>query len=158
MIGRRLLGLPAVVALALVAATPASARDGSSSAASPSLYTRLGGYDFLARFVDTAFPRVAGHPQLRRLFQGHAQDSQVRQRQLIIDALCQASGGPCAYTGRNMKAVHTGLGITREDWAVFVGILAGTLDELKVTPAERKAFLDLLEQRFKPDVIGDRTQ
>src|SRR5262245_66109565 len=120
MIGRRLLGLPAVVALALVAATPASARDGSSSAASPSLYARLGGYDFLARFVDTAFPRVAGHPQLRRLFQGHSQDSQLRQRQLIIDALCQAAGGPCAYTGRPMRPVHAGLVIVAADWSAFI--------------------------------------
>ena len=106
--------------------------------------------------MDTAFPRVAGHPQLQRLFQGHAQDSQVRQRQLIIDALCQASGGPCAYTGRNMKAVHTGLGITRDDWTAFTGILGGTLQELKVQAAERKDFLDLLERRFRPDVIEAR--
>jgi hemoglobin len=118
-----------------------------------SLYARLGGYDFVARFVDTAFPRVASHRQLRRLFQGHSQDSQVRQRQLIVDALCQAAGGPCAYTGRAMKPVHTGLGITADDWTVFIGILSGTLEELKVAPLERKEFLDLLDQRFKAGVV-----
>jgi hemoglobin len=156
MTGHRFPRLLAAVAFTLAAATPALAQDRSGSASPPSLYARLGGYDFIARFVDTAFPRVAGHPQLRRLFQGHAQDSQVRQRQLIIDALCQASGGPCAYTGRNMKAVHTGLGITRDDWTAFIGILGGTLDELKVQAAERKDFLDLLERRFRPDVIEPR--
>jgi len=118
-----------------------------------SLYARLGGYDFVAKFVDTAFPRVASHPQLRRLFQGHSQDSQVRQRQLIVDALCQAAGGPCAYTGRAMKPVHTGLGITTADWVVFIGILTGALEELKVAPPERKEFLDLLDQRFKAGVV-----
>ena len=122
----------------------------------PALYTRLGGYDFIAKFVDTAFPRVATHPQLRRLFQGHARDSQVRQRQLIVDALCQATGGPCAYTGRPMKPVHAGLGITPADWSSFTAILGGALEELKVPLAERREFLDLLDQRFKPDVVEGR--
>ena len=143
---RRLAGQLAVAfALAGAIATPQT-----------TLYARLGGYDFIAKFVDTAFPKVASHPQLTRLFRGHSQDSQLRQRQLIVDALCQATGGPCIYTGRAMKPVHTGLGITPADWSVFVGILGGTLEELKVAPGERKEFLDLLEQRFKPDVVEAR--
>jgi hemoglobin len=132
-------------------AIQAAARDRTD--AQPSLYARVGGYDFVAKFVDTAFPRVAGHPQLRRLFQGHARDSQVRQRQLIVDALCQAAGGPCAYIGRPMRPVHEGLGITGADWTVFTGILGGALDELKVQPAEKREFLALLETRFRPDVV-----
>src|SRR5262249_11566909 len=64
--------------------------------------------------------------------------------------------GPCAYTGRPMKPVHTGLGITADDWSVFTSILSGTLEELKVQPTERKEFLDLLERRFKPDVVEIR--
>jgi hemoglobin len=138
----RLVGLVAMmIALGGATATP-----------QPKLYARLGGYDFIAKFVDTAFPKVAGHPQLR----GHSQDSQLRQRQLIVDALCQAAGGPCVYTGRAMKPVHTGLGITAADWSVFVGILSGTLEQLKVSPAERKEFLELLERRFRPDVVEAR--
>jgi hemoglobin len=147
--------LAAVVAL--VPAPPAGAGDAPRAASAPSsLYGRLGGYDFIARFVDTAFPRVGSHPQLRRLFQGHARDSQARQRQLIVDALCQATGGPCLYTGRGMKAVHTGLAITAEDWTVFKGILGGALDELKAAPAERQDFLRLIEERFRPDVVEER--
>jgi hemoglobin len=145
-----------IMAAAIVSATvlPGAAQDQSTTTPpARSLYARLGGYDFVAKFVDTAFPRVARHPQLRRLFQGHSQDSQMRQRQLIVDALCQAVGGPCAYTGRAMKSVHTGLGITADDWTVFIGILTGTLEELKVGPPERKEFLDLLDQRFKAGVV-----
>lgn len=151
--GRRLLALGGMAALAWFAAVPARSQDRPASSTTPTLYSRLGGYDGIAKFVDTAFPRVAGHPQLRRLFQGHARDSQVRQRQLILDALCQASGGPCAYIGRDMKPVHTGLGIASSDWSVFIGILGGTLDELKVSPVDRKEFLGLLESRFRPDVV-----
>ena len=153
MIRRLLLTLGGAAGVACVAAVPAHGQDRPASPTSPTLYSRLGGYDGIAKFVDTAFPRVATHAQLRRLFQGHARDSQVRQRQLIVDALCQACGGPCAYTGRAMKPVHTGLGITSSDWTVFIGILGGALEELKVSPSDRKEFLGLLERRFRPDVV-----
>lgn len=149
---RPLLALVAALALALVTDARAAANDPPPDA-SPSLYARLGGYDFIAKFVDRAFPRVASHPQLLRLFQGHARDSQLKQRQLIVNALGNAAGGPCLYTGRDMKPVHTGLGITSTDWTTFTGILSGALTELKVAPRERKDFLDLLEKRFRPDVV-----
>lgn len=139
--------------LALVPSGPAFAHAEQQARTAATLYERLGGYDFIAKLVDTAFPRVAGHPDLRRLFQGHSQDSQIRQRQLIIDALCQAAGGPCAYTGRPMQPVHTGLGITGADWKTFIGILSATLDELRVQAAERKDFLEMLERRFRPAVV-----
>ena len=30
--------------------------------------------------------------------------------------MCQLSGGPCVYIGRDMKASHAGLGITAAEW------------------------------------------
>jgi len=154
MMRRAFASLLVAVVVAGAGVRPAPGQDRAPSPApARSLYARLGGYDFVAKFVDTAFPRVASHPQLRRLFQGHSKDSQMRQRQLIVDALCQSAGGPCAYTGRAMKSVHSGLGITETDWTVFMSILTGALEELKVRPPERKEFLDLLEQRFKAGVV-----
>lgn len=154
--GRTLSTLFAGVLIAVALVSPVASQDRERTAPASNLYARLGGYDFIAKFVDTAFPRVAGHTQLSRLFQGHSKDSQLRQRQLIVDALCQATGGPCAYTGRAMKPVHAGLGITDADWAVFVGILKAALEELKVAPSEREDFLDLLVLRFRPDVVETR--
>lgn len=148
--GRTPLTLAAAAGLLLGAAAPAWPQ---SAAAPGTLYKRIGGYDFIAKFVDTAFPRVAMHPQLRRLFQGHSADSQLRQRQFIVEALCSGAGGPCIYVGRAMKPVHQGLGINRADWEVFIGILEMTLEELAVPPAERKDFLGLLNQRFRPDIV-----
>ena len=112
--GHRLGSLAGVLAAACAASVVVASQGAPAVVPPSSLYARLGGYDFIARFVDTAFPRVGSHPQLRRLFQGHSQESQLRQRQLIVDALCLASGGPCVYTGRGMRPVHTGLGITHQ--------------------------------------------
>lgn len=144
--------LPAAIAALLLAAAPFPAWPQEAGTTS-TLYKRLGGYDFIAKFVDTAFPRVAAHPQLRRLFQGHSADSQLRQRQFIVDALCSGAGGPCVYVGRPMKPVHAGLGITSADWTTFIGILEATLEDLAVPPPQRSDFLGLLNERFRPDVV-----
>jgi hemoglobin len=117
------------------------------------LYQRLGGYDAIAGFVDTAFPRVGAHPELAHLFRGHAQDSQLRQRQLIVDMLCEATGGPCVYIGRPMQPVHTGLGITSAQWQTFIGIISATASERGFGEAEKRKFLEIFATRFRPDVV-----
>ena len=123
------------------------------TSAAETLYQRLGGYDAIAGFVDTAFPRVAAHPQLNHLFRGHSRDSQFRQRQLIVDALCAAAGGPCVYIGRPMKPVHVGLGITEAEWKVFMGVIEKAAGERNFRDAERKEFLALFTERFRTDVV-----
>jgi hemoglobin len=142
---RTLFAAGAVAVGWLACALPALAAD--------TLYKRLGGYDAIAGFVDTAFPRVASNPQLTHLFRGHSIESQRRQRQLIVDALCEATGGPCLYTGRDMKPVHVGLGITGEQWNTFMSIISSAAAERKFGEAERKEFLALFAQRFRPDVV-----
>ena len=143
---RKQLGVLVVLALfmsVLHAAQPAG----------ETLYKRLGGYDAIAGFVDTAFPRVAMHPELSQFFRGHSHSSQLRQRQLIVDALCAATGGPCIYTGRDMKPLHDGLGITNAQWATFMTIISATATEKKLGDREKKEFLDLFATRFKPDIV-----
>ena len=125
----------------------------TAASAVPSLYAKLGGYDFLAQFVDTAFPRVAADPQLAHLFRGHSPDSQMRQRQLIVDALCHYTGGPCLYIGRDLTTVHQGLQITGEDWTAFVRVISSALEELDVPFDTRREFLQLFEERFRPTVV-----
>jgi hemoglobin len=119
----------------------------------PTLYQRIGGYDRIAALVDTAFPRVASHPELNHLFRGHALDTNIRQRQLIIDRLCHDSGGPCAYTGRPLRTVHTNLKISAAQWEVFIKIIGDALQELKFGDAERREFLELFRTRYRGETI-----
>ena len=102
-----------------------------------SLYSRLGGYDALAAVTDDFVGRLAGDKDLGKFFVGLSNDSKTKVRQHVIDFLCKATGGPCAYTGRDMKLVHTGLGITKAEWDASVKHLVATLDKFKV-PAKEK--------------------
>lgn len=102
-----------------------------------SLYTRLGGYDALAAVTDDFIGRLATDKSLGKFFVGLSNDSKTKVRQHVIDFLCKATGGPSAYTGRDMKLVHTGLFISKDEWDASVKHLIGTLDKFKV-PAKEK--------------------
>ncbi len=124
-----------------------------SQAAQPeSLYKRLGGYDAIAAVTDDFIGRLASDPALKKFFVGHSTESLHRIRQLIVDQLCAATGGPCFYTGRNMKTTHAGLGITEADWTASVKHLVATLDKFKVPQKEKDEVLGAISS-FKADIV-----
>jgi hemoglobin len=122
-----------------------------------SLYKRLGGYDAIAAVTDDFIGRMAGDKSLQRFFAGHSKESLGRIRQLVVDQLCAATGGPCVYIGRDMKSSHQGMGISEADWNTAVGHLVATLDKFKVPDREKKEVLgaisglknDIVEQKIK---------
>ena len=103
-----------------------------------SLYKRLGGYDALAAVTDDFITRLATDKTLGRFFVGASDNSKMRIRQLVLDQLCAATGGPCYYIGRDMKTAHKGLNITEEDWNISVKHLLATLAKFKVPEKEQK--------------------
>lgn len=117
-----------------------------------SLYQRLGGYDAVAAVVDDFMARMAADPQLKRFFEGADPAGQRRMRQLIVDFVCNATGGPCFYTGRSMKATHAGMGITESDWKAAAGHLRATLAKFKVPAKEAGELMDLVGS-LKKDIV-----
>jgi hemoglobin len=107
-----------------------------------SLYKRLGGYDAIAAVVDNFVPRLVKDPMLSKYFV-QSEDSLKRIRQLVVDQLCWATGGPCVYIGRDMKTAHKGLGITAAEWDASVKHLVATLDQFKVPAAEKDELLKI---------------
>lgn len=118
-----------------------------------SLYERLGGYNAIAAVVDDFVGRLVADKQLGRFFIGLSTNSKKKQRQLIVDMICEATGGPCIYTGRDMKTVHTGLNITESDWQASVKLLTATLDKFKVPQKEKDDVFGALSG-LKPDIVG----
>lgn len=155
-----------VLVFALVvgfAALSASAENGSSGAggagsveaAAPTLYQRLGGYDAIAAVTDEFIGKMAADAQLAKFFAGHATASLQRIRQLVVDQLCAATGGPCVYIGRDMKSSHAGLGITEADWNVAVAHLVATLDKFQVPKREKDELL-AIASTLKADIVDGK--
>jgi hemoglobin len=118
-----------------------------------SLYERLGGYNALAAVTDEFLRRLAEDKQLSRFLVGLSDDSKKRLRQHVLNLLCQSTGGPCVYTGRDMKTAHTGLKITESDWDISAKALVATLDKFKVPKKEQDEVLALVSS-LKKDIVG----
>jgi hemoglobin len=148
---RSLLGLLAflVVSLPAVSQTNPPAR---ASAAGPTLYKRLGGYDAIAAVSDDFIGRMAADKQLARFLVGLSDNSKGHLRQLVVDQLCMATGGPCLYIGRDMKTAHKGLAITGADWELAVKYLTESLDKFKV-PEKEKGELLTIASSLKADIV-----
>lgn len=117
-----------------------------------SLYRRLGGYDAIAAFADDLLPRLLADPQLGIYWKGKCKDSLIKERQILVDYLCAATGGPVNYTGRDMKTSHEGLGISESDWDVFAKHAVASLEDLGVPQKEKNDVLTLAAS-LKADIV-----
>lgn len=121
-------------------------------ATNPTLYKRLGGYDAIAALSDDIIGRLATDRKLNRFFVGLSDDSKLRFRQLFVDQLCAATGGPCVYVGRDMKTAHKGLNITESDWQAMTSDVNASLDKFAVKEPEREGLAAILS-KLKPDIV-----
>jgi len=139
------LGLSVLVLTLLSTGFPANSQE-------KPLYIRLGGYDAIAAVSDDFIGRLTKDPQFVRFFSGFSTDSLKRIRQLIVDQLCAATGGPCFYTGRDMKVSHAGLGITEKDWEAAGNHLVATLNKFNVPMKEKNEVLGIVSS-LKKDIV-----
>jgi hemoglobin len=102
------------------------------SAQEKTLYQRLGGYDGISKVVDDFLGRLTTDKMFEKFFIGQSTDSRKKIRQHIVDQFCAATGGPCIYTGREMKTSHAGLGITEAEWNAAAKHLVGALEKAGV--------------------------
>ena len=116
------------------------------------LYQRLGGYDAIAAATDELLARLMADPLLRDYWKGASSDNRRHARQLIVDFMVEASGGPAYYTGRTMQLSHDGMHINAADWEAFMRHSADTLDHFGVTDPERVEVLAFFTS-LEPDIV-----
>jgi len=106
-----------------------------------SLYERLGGLDAITAVVDSFAARCAGDDRINRKFE---RTDIPRLKKMLVDQVCEATGGPCTYTGRAMRETHDGMEVTAGEFDALVEDLVATLDEFEVPKAEQDEVLGLL--------------
>jgi hemoglobin len=132
---------------------PSAAPAPAAPAASGSLYHRIGGYDALAAVVDDFLNRMLKDPDIEPFFHDLEPAELQRVRQMLVDQLCEATGGPCVYVGKDMRAAHTGLGITEEDWHKAVAHLTASLNAFHV-PAREQGEILAAVAALKDQIVG----
>ncbi|HYL97736.1 MAG TPA: group 1 truncated hemoglobin, partial [Blastocatellia bacterium] len=110
------LAIVAVVGISVIQVA-AAAKDGKKS-----LYTRLGGKKAITAVVDQFVSNVAADNRINKFFAQAASDPKrlASFKGKLVDQICQASGGPCKYKGKDMKSAHAGMGISGDDFNALV--------------------------------------
>jgi len=131
-------GIIGVVALSVLVWTGAvSAQDAKGKP----LYERLGGKEAITAVVDTFVGKVGADKRINGYF---ASTDLTKLKMHLVNQICQASGGPCKYTGRTMKLTHAGMGVTNAAFDALVEDLVAALDHHKVRKTEKDELLAVL--------------
>jgi hemoglobin len=120
------------------------------AATKSSLYERLGGKAAIQAVVDDFIGNVAADPRINGFF---ANANIERLKKMLVDQICEVSGGPCKYTGKSMKEAHAGMGITEAHFNALVEDLVKSLDKFRVPEKEKNELLAALAA-MKPDIVG----
>jgi hemoglobin len=138
-----------LIAAAVAVVTAASAATAMPMKAKKSLYDRLGGQKAIVAVVDDFVGNVAADKRINKFF---AKTDIPRLKRLLVEQICAGTGGPCKYTGRDMKSTHSGLGIGNADFNALVDDLGKTLNKFKVPSREQKELVAILAPMRK-DIV-----
>jgi hemoglobin len=114
-----------------------------------SLYDRLGGIDAINALTESWVARVGGDDRANKKF---ARTNIARLKKEVADQLCEATGGPCTYTGRSMRETHDGMKTTAGEFEVVMQHLDATLDELNVPKSEHDELVGLIRP-MRGDIV-----
>ena len=123
---------------------------GCASTETKSLYERLGGRNAIVAVVDDFVGNVGADNRINGKF---ANTNLGRLKSQLVDQICQATGGPCTYRGRDMKTAHTGMNITEAEFNALVEDLIKTLNKFNVPSKEQNELLSALGG-MKGDIVN----
>jgi hemoglobin len=152
---RSVKGIVAIGAvMTLISVTVAFGQAKQMQAKEKSLYDRLGGKSAITAVVDEFVARCAADKRISHFFGPTASDPErlKKFKGNLVDQICEAGGGPCKYTGKDMKTAHAGLGVSGADFDALVEDLVGALDKFKVGAKEKDQLLAVLGP-MKSDIV-----
>jgi hemoglobin len=146
------------IAVAVACITPSLAAAqamAKGQTAKKSLYSRLGGKKAITMVVDEFVNNVANDSRINKFFAAAANDEKrlATFKTNLVDQICQGTGGPCKYKGKNMVAAHKGMGISDADFTALVEDLVAALNKFNVPEAERNELLAILGP-MKSQIVG----
>lgn len=130
----------------------------SPAPAGPTLYERLGGEAAIRAVVDDFVGRAAANPAVNFTRKGTAREWQATPENVaalkghLVTMIIEAAKGPQKYTGRPMKEVHQGMGITSTEYDAIAADLKASMDALNVPLVEQIELLALVSG-LRSDIV-----
>jgi hemoglobin len=122
---------------------------GAATPAEAPLYVRLGGEQKMTLVVSELIDHSATDPRTKRSFDGV---DIPRVKKLLVEQICELTGGGCTYSGDNMHDVHAGLGIDQSEFYGLVEVLRESMRKHGIGLRERNELLAILAP-MKRDVV-----
>lgn len=137
------------------ASAPTAPANGAASgapvaAASKSLFERLGGLPAVTAVCGDFVDRNLADPRVKQRF---FNSDPVELKKLLTEFVCKATGGPCAYTGRDMLEVHARMDLVDDEFTAVVENLQATLDKFNVPKKEQGELLGAIAP-LKPQIVA----
>jgi len=102
------------------------------------LYERIGGADALRRIANDLVDAHVGNPIIGQRFQAIDRET---AKQHAFEFFCMGSGGSEAYTGRDVREVHTGMNISEQEFIAAVDDLMAVLQRNNIGEREQQEVL-----------------
>jgi hemoglobin len=119
------------------------------------LYERLGGVYAVATVVDDFIERLLVNDVLNAnpaINEARKRVPKAGLKFQVTALVCQVTGGPQKYTGRQMKESHQHLNITEKEWQAMVSDFKKTLDSFKVPEKEQQELFTIVGST-KGDIV-----
>ena len=114
------------------------------------LYDRLGEKEGITEIVRDFIFKVAGDYRVKTRF---AYIDMPRFRKLMIEQICEATGGPCTYSGRSMSEAHQGMDISEKEFKIVAEKFAMAMEAAQVGQEDQATIMNLLEG-MRDDIVG----
>jgi hemoglobin len=139
--------------LTLLAVNLAACASMGGGDASPSLYKRLGGREGISLVVGDFVGNMTQDSRVNARFKDMKPADVEKLKSNLADQICDATGGPCSYLGKDMKTTHKNMNVSEAEWTATVENLGKALTKQGV-PAKEQGELVKLLAPMKPDIVG----
>ena len=117
--------------------------------AGKTLFERLGGTPAITLVCDEFVNRTTTDPRIKYRF---FNTDPANLKRLLVEFVSQATGGPAAYTGRDMASSHAGMELVDDEFTALVENLVAALDKFGVGAREKNELVGALGP-LKPQIV-----
>lgn len=152
----------AALLLLLLVATAAPAQPSEAGDPPPqeaTLFERLGGVYPIASVVDVFIDLLLHNDVLNAnpaIREARDRVPAPGLKYHVTALVCEATGGPCTYTGRSMEEAHAHLNIGEREWQAMLSDLRRTLNDFQVPEAEQEELIAIVQSTKGAIVVEGR--
>lgn len=115
----------------------------------PALYERLGGEKRIRALTATILDKHTRNAAVSNRYAASDRDELIH---IVTEFFCYGTGGPQAYTVRDMLSTHRGMNISEEEFVALLDDIVEALNEHGVGQREQEALL-MISWSLKPEIV-----